>query len=438
MVAQVGAQDTGSANRLPYGIGRFGSVWSLFSAILLAIALWGLFAYSRQFFVGEIVTGMRDIGTMGGAAWGLYIAFDGYFVGVSFAGITVAILIRLLHLDHLRPVSRIAIVLAVITLILGAMTVVADLGQPIRGIINLLMYARPQSPFFGTFTLVLAGYLFASLVYLYLEGRRDAALLAQRAQGALQRFYHLWAAGYRGTNAEQERHRRTTFWLAVGIAPLLITATSTLGFVFGIQSGRPGWFGSLQAPAFVVLAGVSGLGVLIVLAAVLRQALAAQDQLNQRVFVWLGNFLMVLTTTYIYFVIVELLTATYTSSHNEVQATTALLRGEYAWLYWLSVVCLGLPALLLFGQFLLSRYSLALIVLSGLLVNVAAIGKRYLIVVPSQTYAPLLPYPTGSYSPTWVEYSIVVGLFALGALLLAIFVKVFPIMEVPESTEGGR
>jgi hypothetical protein len=33
-----------------------------------------------------------------------------------------------------------------------------------------------------------------------------------------------------------------------------------------------------------------------------------------------------------------------------------------------------------------------------------------------------------------VEYSIVVGLFALGTLLYSIFVKVFPIMEI----EGGR
>jgi Ni/Fe-hydrogenase subunit HybB-like protein len=48
----------------------------------------------------------------------------------------------------------------------------------------------------------------------------------------------------------------------------------------------------------------------------------------------------------------------------------------------------------------------------------------------------LLPYGPGFYAPTWVEYSIIVGLFALGALLYALFVKVFPIMDVPE--EGVR
>lgn len=77
------------------------------------------------------------------------------------------------------------------------------------------------------------------------------------------------------------------------------------------------------------------------------------------------------------------------------------------------------------------------IVLSGILVNIAAIIKRYLIVVPSQTHGTLLPYGTGAYNPTWVEYCVILGLIALGTLLFVLFIKVFPIMEVPEIVEGG-
>ena len=57
--------------RLPYNIGRFTVSWSLLVVILLAIFGWGIYAYSRQLIEGLIVTGLRDIGTMGGAAWGL-------------------------------------------------------------------------------------------------------------------------------------------------------------------------------------------------------------------------------------------------------------------------------------------------------------------------------------------------------------------------------
>jgi molybdopterin-containing oxidoreductase family membrane subunit len=422
--------------RLPYGIGRFGAGWYALIIGLLAAVAWGLFAYSREFTEGLVLTGMRDIGTMGGATWGLYVSFVVYFVGVSFAGITTAAVIRLFNLDFMKPVARAAEVLTVVALLLAGPTILLDLGQPLRGIVNLFRYGRPQSPFFGTFTLVIAGYLFASLVYLYLDGRRDAAVCA-RVPGRLQGFYRAWAAGYRDTPAERDRHARVSFLLALAILPLLVTAHSTLGFVFGLQVGRPGWFSGLQAPAFVVLAGISGIGVLIVIAAVLRFVLPARERLSLPIFRWLGNVLMILTAAYLYFVVVDWLTAIYQRRLAEEDVINAIFTGEYAWLYWLSVGCLILAFLVQFGQFLLRRYSIALIVLSGVVVNVAAIGKRVLVVVPSQTHGALLPYQSGSYSPTWVEYSVVVGLFALGTLLFVLFMKVFPIIEVPEAEPGG-
>ncbi len=426
---------TTQIEKLPYGIGRLTAGWSLLVGLLLVFISLGAYAYYRQFTEGEVVTGLRNIGTMGGATWGLYVAFVIYFVGVSFAGITVAALIRLLNLSHLRPVSRMAELLTIISLILAAFSILADLGQPLRGIVNLLRYARPQSPFFGTFTLVISGYLFASLVYFYLAGRRDAALMAQY-ETPFRWFYRLWAAGYQDTPAERERHRRTSFWLAIAILPLLVTAHSTLGFVFGLQIGRPAWFSALQAPAFVIMAGVSGVGLLIIIAAVLRRILNEREHLSVAVFQWLGRFLMVLILAYLYFMIVELLTSTYTGHHHEVRLTQAMLWGEYAWIYWPSVTSLLIPVVLLIRQALTHQWRIGLLVASGVLVNLAAVGKRYLIVVPSQTQGSLLPYGSGSYVPTWVEYSIVLGLFALGALLYALFMKLFPIMPIPE--RGGE
>ncbi|MFQ5933717.1 MAG: NrfD/PsrC family molybdoenzyme membrane anchor subunit [Dehalococcoidia bacterium] len=423
---------TSTVERLPYGIGRWTAGWYAIIGLSMVILLLGLYAYSRQLIEGEIVTGLRNIGTMGGATWGLYVAFIVYFVGVSFAGITIAALIRLLNLERLRPISRMAELLTVIALILGGMSVVVDVGRPLRALIYLPLYGRPMSPFFGTCTLVIAGYLFASLVYLYLAGRRDAAICAERSDGALEAFYRLWAAGYRDTPAERERHNRASFWLAIAILPLLVTAHSTLGFVFGLQVGRPGWFSALQAPGFVILAGLSGVGHIVVIAAILRRVLGVKDQLNMEVFKWLGNFLLLLTIAYLYFMTVEWLTTTYAAHHHEARLSAALLAGEFAWLFWLLVGSLVVPFLLLFGQFMTGRYHLWVVVLSGVLVNLAAIVKRVLIVVPSQTHGTLLPYGAGSYSPTWVEYSVILGLLALGALLYILFMKVFPIMEIPE------
>jgi Ni/Fe-hydrogenase subunit HybB-like protein len=477
--------------------------WAALITILLGLIGLGAYAYYYQFTHGLAVTGLRDIGTMQGAAWGLYITFDIYFVGVSFAGITVASLIRLMNLKHLRPVSRMAELLTVTSLITAGLVILPDLGQPIRGLINLFRYARPESPFFGTFTLVISGYLFGSLVYLYLSGRRDAAILAQRPS-RLQWFHRLWAAGYKDTPAERRRHSITSLLLAVAIMPLLVTAHSTLGFVFGLQVGRPGWFGALQAPAFVIMAGISGVGMLLIIAAILRRVLGLKKQLPEAIFKWLGTLMLVLILAYLYFMVVDWLTATYAGDQHEVRVTQALLIGEYAWLFWGAattllisagvlitgylpipqfvfqprfqrsasrlarlaglaalggvvllasqvvpatqkaslglpqstpqwllwiVVVLGLLAILFYLP-VLCRSAIARGVVTGLLVNLAAIIKRYLIVVPSQTHGTLLPYNIGYYRPTWVEYSIILGLFALGTLIYVGFVKTFPILEV--------
>src|SRR3990172_3197386 len=219
---------------LSRGVGKLTGGWLGFVGAMLVLVAVGAYAYSREVSEGMILTGMRDVGTMGGATWGLYISFVVYFVGVSFAGITTAAVIRIFNLNRLRPLARMAEVVTVVSLVLAALAIIADLGQPLRGIVNLFRYARPQSPFFGTFTLVISGYLFASLVYLYLDGRRDAAV--QAAEGAPYRgFLRAWAAGYSDTEPERERHGRASFWLSIAIVPLLVTPHSTPGFVFGLQ-----------------------------------------------------------------------------------------------------------------------------------------------------------------------------------------------------------
>jgi Ni/Fe-hydrogenase subunit HybB-like protein len=496
------------SEKLPYGVGNMSVGWIVFVLILLTLTALGIYAYSQQLIHGEIVTGMRDIGTMAGAPWGLYIAFVVFFVGVSFAGITIAAFIRLFNLKSLKPVARIAEVLTVIALILGALCIIADVGQPGRALINLFKYARPSSPFFYTFTLVVSGYLFASLVYLYLDSRRDAAVIAKQSS-RLQWFYRLWAAGYQDTPSQRARRRKTSFWLAIAILPLLVAAHSTLGFVFGLQVGRPGWFGTLQAPAFVVLAGISGIGMLMIIMAILRKTLKLENKIDTKIFNWLGGIMGALILVYLYFMVTEILTTTYAANPHEVSVTQVLVYGEYAWIFWGSVLSLllalvnqilpylpvparllqpevqrrfvgvarltatGVAAVLIvlfiqagpFSQRALLNISLgfqdllpwitfvlvvmtmifyapvmsqnviARSVVSGLLVLAAAIGKRYLIVIPSQTHGTLLPYEAGIYNPSWVEYSIIIGLFALGALLYTLFIKIFPILEVEDNED---
>jgi len=422
---------TVSKDPLPQGVGNFTGKWMIVTGLALVGVIVGIVGFAVEKSQGMVVTGMRDLGTMQGATWGLYISLVVYLVGVSFAGITVAALIRLLNLEKLKGVARMAELLTVVALILGALAIVVDLGQPLRGIVNLFRYARPQSPFFGTFTLVISGYLFASLVYFYLTARRDAATLAKRPS-KLRGFFRLWAAGYENTLDQRERDRRTSFWLALTLLPLLIVATSSLGFVFGLQVGRVGWSGTLQAPAFVVLAGVSGIGHIIVMAAIIRRVVRAEERIGIDAFAWLGRFMLVLLPVSLYFFAVEIFTLLYQPSVAEQGLSDALLTGRYAPVFWGSVVALALPVVALAWMAFSRSWKVSWLVAASVLVNIGAIGKRYLIVVPSQTDGQLLPYGVGSYTPSWVELAVAVGLFSLGVLMVAVFMKVFPIIELED------
>ncbi len=421
---------------LPLKIGKFSAGWFALVMVLGGLFLWGVYGFYFQLRHGDIVTGARTIG-QGGAAWGLYICFYVYFVGVSFAGISTAAMVRLFDIKLLKPLSRVAELVTICALLVASMLIIADLGRPLKGLTNLPAFARTMSPFFGTFTLVVAGYLFSSLVYFYLAGRADAAYCAERA-GKWGWAYRIWATGFRGTANERKRHTSVSFWLSLTILPILVAAHSTLGFIFGIQGGRPGWFSALQAPGFVVMAGVSGIGVLIIVAAVVRKHFGLEEKIDKATFQWLGNLLWVLGVIYLYFMLVEELTANYAGLAGEAHVAHAVTMGAYARSFWTVVAALAIPVAILFRQFATGSVNIGLTVFCGFTVNIAAVLKRMLIVVPSQTHGMLLNYPDGHYSPTWVELSIVIGLFALAILMGVVFAKFFPIVPVETSERVAK
>src|SRR3990172_13074121 len=96
---------------LPAERGRGGRTWYPVVALLLILLGVGIYAYLQELSEGMAATGLRNLGPQGGATWGLYITFVIYFVGLSFAGIITAALIRLAKIDRLRPLVRLGALL---------------------------------------------------------------------------------------------------------------------------------------------------------------------------------------------------------------------------------------------------------------------------------------------------------------------------------------
>jgi molybdopterin-containing oxidoreductase family membrane subunit len=407
------------------------TAWAVALLVSLLAFGFGVWCFSQQLEHGEVVTNMGNPG-YGGAAWGLYIAMMVYFIGIGFAGIAVSSIARLFGVESLRPATRVAQLLTIFCLIAGASCVVADLGRPLQGLLLLPRYARPQSPFFGTFSLVMASFLTANIIYFFLAARRDAAVMARTGPRRLRLVYRLLASGRQHTRAESVRHHRVTYWLAVGMLPLLVTALATEGFIFGIQAGRPGWYGTLQSPSFVVLAGVSGTGLVILALLGVRWLFGLADRIPAATVRWLGALMSVLSLVYLYFIVVEEMTATYAAPAADRKVAHAVTAGIFAPGFWLTVVFLLAAFAIPFVLYLRGKTSLGWLALAAGLANIAALFKRTLIVVPSQTHGALLPVQSGYYLPNMIEMGVVVGLFGMVATAILLVGRFFPL--VPSDT----
>jgi molybdopterin-containing oxidoreductase family membrane subunit len=282
---------------------------------------------------------------------------------------------------------------------------------------------------------VITTYVVGSSVYLYLAMRRDLSICAWKVS-ARKWLYSLLALGYHDDAISRKRHARVVWWLAVIILPIMVSVHSVYGYIFGLQSGRPGWFNPFQAPYFVLGAIVSGFSAIIVVLAVIRKAFKWEEIFNPRIFKGLGIFLGFVTWMYMYFLFSEWLTGLYAAPQAEREVFRDILFGRFALTMWTAFLGgMVLPFALLFIQGVNPRIcSVGLTVFSALLINLSLWTTRALIVVPS-FYHPHLPWKIAPYVPTFVEWSMVTGSVFFFGLLLLVMIKIVPVLELPEHCE---
>jgi len=401
----------------------------LISGALLILIGWFLFAWLTQLRNGLGVTAMR---TPVGAAWGVYIANFVFFACMAHGGMAISAAVRLLKLKRYLPIARMGEVLTIVALMMAGLSILIDLGRPDRAF-NVIWY-WPQrigtSPLSWDVSVILL-YLSLSASYLWLTMRRDLMLSADRfARRGL--LYRALLIGYRPE--DQGKIERTAWWLSIAITILIVMLSGgVIPWIFGLVPSRPGWFGAMAGPYFLTAALASSIAAVIVIATTLRKVFHWEEYIKPELFKELGVVLAVLTHLYIYLTFAEQVTMRYASPHAELLVSEMLLQGQFAHIYWPMLIGgFALPAVWLVAQGVYPRiFSPARTALMAAVILIAFWVKRFLIVIPS-LLRPLLPFPSGTYSPSWVEWSIIIGIFALATLLYLLYLKVFPMVELGE------
>lgn len=424
-VRPIGEFRRGLEERVLAPLTKTGKGYHLLVGFLLLVLAWGVYAYFTQLREGLIVTGMRDR-----INWGLYISLFVFFIGISHAGTLISAILRVSKAGWRTPITRMAEFITVVALMTGALFPMIDLGRPDR-IPNLVLFGRWQSPILWD-VLAISTYLTGSIIYLYLPLVPDLALCRDRLGSTTsrwkRRFFQAASLGWRSDGDQKRLLGIAIGMMMVLIIPVAVSVHTVVSWIFAMTLREP-WNNPMFGAYFVAGAIFSGVASIIILMAILRKALHLEAYITQKHFVNLGYMLGAFVLIMMYFNLSEYVTHGYKMAGEAPFHFGQIFTGELAPYYWFyAIVGLVVPGLLILMP---ATRTIAGVVTAAVLVNLGMWVERYFIVVGGLR-VPLMPYQPATYFPTWVEWSIMAGAFALFALIIAFFVKLFPVIAIWE------
>ncbi len=404
--------------------------WVLVAAMAALVVL-GLVAWIIQLREGLGVTGLSS-----SVPWGVYIVNFIFFVGISYAGTLLSAVLRLVHAGWRRPITRIAEVVTVSSLVIAAVMIPADLGRPVIAPWQMLISGRGESPLVWDMV-VLTTYLVAAFIFLVIPMIPDMARCRDThptGTGPRYRLYSWMAASWNGHARQWQRLERAMGILAITIIPVAILAHSAVAWIFGVTP-RPVWNSTIFAPYFVVGAVFSGTAVIVVIMAAYRRVFHLHVFFTERHFVRLGYILLTLNLVYMYFTFSEYWTIGYTVQADYQAPLASILSGAHAWAFWFAII-LGMlvPAALVALPW---TRTVGGITTASVLVVTGMWLKRWIIVVPPLETG-MTPGSLASYAPTWVEGAITLAGGAALVLIFLGFQRLFPVISIWEVEYGDE
>ena len=363
--------------------------WTWVGGLLVIMGV-ALVAYLRQLDVGLGVTGLsRDV------TWGLYIAQFTFFVGVAASAVMVVLPY---YLHDFKAFGRITILgefLAISAVTMCMLFIFVDMGQPMR-VLNVMLYPTPNSMMFWDM-MSLGGYL------------------------ALNAVIALVTLGAERKRVAPPRWIKPVIILSIPWAVSIHTVTA---FLYNGLPGRSFWLTAILAPRFLASAFAAGPALLILLCLVLRKVTsfdAGREPVRKLAVI--VTYAMLLN---VFFILLELFTALYSQIPEHVEHFEYLFLGLDGqaplapWMWTSSALAVASLVLLLVPS--LRRREPVLAVTCVMVFTSLWIDKGLGLIVGG-----FVPSPLGAvtrYVPTLPEVLIVLGIWALGFLMVTVFYKI--------------
>ncbi|TGE31607.1 sulfate reduction electron transfer complex DsrMKJOP subunit DsrP [Desulfosporosinus sp. Sb-LF] len=359
---------------------------------LLAVIAVGVLAYLRQYSYGLGLTGMsRDV------TWGLYIAQFTFLVGIAASAV---MLVTPYYLHDFKKFGKMVILgefLAIAAIIMCILFIFVDVGQPMR-ILNVLLYPQLHSVMFYDMC-VLCGYLAINFIVGW------TTIGAER----------------KGTPSP--KWVKPIIYLSIPWAFSIHTVTA---FLYAGLPGRHFWLTAIMAARFLASAFAAGPSLLILLCLIVRKVSKFDpDPPGVGAIQSLVKIIRYAMIANVFFYICEVFTAFYSGLPEEMAPFKYAFVGldghaSLVPFMWTATVLAFLGIALLIFPTRKNSVLLPIALISVFLAN--WIDKGIVLIL-----AGFVPNSFGrvtEYFPSGNEIAIVLGVYAIGMLVLTIFYKV--------------
>ncbi len=399
----------------------------MFFGILLGAACW---AY-------QIGVGIGVGGQSIPVAWGTYLINFVFWVGIAHSGTLISAILHLFRAGWRNPIARAAETMTVFAVCVAGLFPFIHLGR-IWIVYYILPYPNDrnlwpnfQSPLVFD-VIAISTYLMVSSLFWYTGMLPDLAIVRDRATGLRKRIFHILSLGWTGRFEEWRHYTRAYLFFAALATPLVISVHSVVSWDFALGV-VPGWHSTIFAPYFVAGAIHSGLAMVLTLMIPMRTIFRYEVFITKDI---LDNIAKTIVFTGLivgYAYAIEYFLAWY--SHNIVEQESFRWRaaGEYSLAFWVMVICNSVVPLLFFIRKV--RRSIPWLFGISILINIGMWSERFVIIIGGVAHD-FMPNAWGTYSPTIIEYGVLVGSFSLFFFLFLLFVKHMPSVSMTEMKES--
>lgn len=358
--------------------------------------------------------------------WGFYIVNFVYFIGASYSAAGLAAILYYMNVSWAKPVIRVATLVAFICGVIGPVFILLCIGRFDR-IHYLFLHARVQSPITWD-VLVISTYLVGISIFTYLIFFKDFAKLRdvrfKEKPTWRNKLYSTLSIGYHDSDKQKEILGHAIKSMSFILVPKVILAFAVLSWIFGMTI-RPGMHSSIFGPSYIISSAATSIGLIILIMWIYRKLFKMESYFTDLQFYKLSIIMLVLVCIYGYFTFTEYITIWYSSGTWESNLIKKYLGwGNSGWMFHIANF-FGI-VLVIFVLFFKRLRTPSNITIVSLLLVVAMWVRRYLLVVPTLENT-LLPMQDSrpdfiQYTPTWVEWALVVA----GAATFALFFTVIP------------